>query len=219
MTSIPVSPLLNYTSLYQNILNYAQRNQDIEFSDQIPFIIQMAQSRISYDLNVLGTEKIVTGTLNPGTPTLLKPSNLANTISITIQNPDNENENIILEKRLTEYLSDFLINDQNSAAHPIYYSDNSFYDYLIAPIPVTPVNYKLIYHEYLQPLGDLNQTNWITDRAPHLLLYACLRDSCVFFNAIQEEQWFGNLYREALENILKQDARGQLDRSAKGAIN
>lgn len=214
-----VSPYLTYSSLYQNLLNYAQRTQDAQYSDQIPFIIQMAQSRISYDLNVLGTEKIVTGVLNANTPTLLKPSNLANTISITVQNPNNENENIILEKRLTEYLSDFLINNQFTSNHPIYYSDNSFYDYLLAPIPVVDVNYKLIYHEYLQPLSDINQTNWITERAPHLLLYACLRDSCVFFNAMQEEQWFAGLYREALENILKQDSRGQLDRSGKGVLN
>ena len=213
------SPILTYSSLYQNLLNYAQRTQDTQYSDQIPFIIQMAQSRISYDLNVIGTEKIVTGVLNANTPTLLKPSNWANTISFTIQNPSNENENIVLEKRLTEYLSDFLVNNQNTAPYPIYYSDNAFFDFLIAPIPSVDVNYKLIYHEYLQPLSETNQTNWITERAPHLLLYACLRDSCVFFNAIQEEQWFGGLYKEALENIMKQDARGQFDRSAKGVIN
>lgn len=213
------SPYLTYTSLYQNLLNYAQRTQDVQYADQIPFIIQMAQSRISYDLNVLGTEKIVTGVLTALNPTLLKPSNLANTISITVQNPDNENENIVLEKRLTEYLSDFLVNNQNTKSHPIYYSDNSYFDYLLAPIPLVNVNYKLIYHEYLQPLSEINQTNWITERAPHLLMYACLRDSCVFFNAIQEEQWYGNLYKEALENMTKQDMRGQLDRAGKGVIN
>lgn len=219
MTSTPISPILTYTSLYNNLLNYAQREGDTQFADQIPFIIQMAQTRISYDLNVLGMEKIVEGTLTASTPTLLKPSNWMNTVSITVFDPANDGFSTTLEKRTTEFLQDLVSNYSPDESNPLYYSDNSYFDYLIAPIPMVDTPYKLIYHELLQPLSDLNQTNWITYRVPHLLMYAALRDSCVFFNSAKDEQWFGGLYKEALEAIQKQDIIGKTDRAATGKMN
>lgn len=220
MTTItPVSPILTYTSLYNNLLNYAQREGDTQFAEQIPFIIQMAQTRISYDLNVLGMEKIVEGTLTALTPTLLKPSNWMNTVSITVFDPANDGFSTTLEKRTTEFLQDLVSNYSPDKSNPLYYSDNSYFDYLIAPIPLVNTPYKLIYHELLQPLSELNQTNWITYRVPHLLMYAALRDSCVFFNSAKDEQWFGGLYKEALEAIQKQDILGKTDRAATGKMN
>lgn len=218
-TLTPVSPILNYTSLYNNLLNYAQREGDTQFSEQIPFIIQMAQTRISYDLNVLGMEKIVTGTLNALTPTLLKPANWMNTVSITVFDPTNDGFSTTLEKRTTEFLQDLVSSYSPDNLNPLYYSDNSYFDYLIAPIPMVNTPYKLIYHELLEPLSENNQTNWITYRVPHLLMYAALRDSCVFFNSAKDEQWFGGLYKEALEAIQKQDMLGKTDRAATGKMN
>lgn len=218
-TLTPVSPILNYTSLYNNLLNYAQREGDTQFSEQIPFIIQMAQTRISYDLNVLGMEKIVTGTLNALTPTLLKPANWMNTVSITVFDPTNDGFSTTLEKRTTEFIQDLVSSYSPDNLNPLYYSDNSYFDYLIAPIPMVNTPYKLIYHELLEPLSENNQTNWITYRVPHLLMYAALRDSCVFFNSAKDEQWFGGLYKEALEAIQKQDMLGKTDRAATGKMN
>lgn len=220
MTTItPVSPILTYTSLYNNLLNYAQREGDTQFSEQIPFIIQMAQTRISYDLNVLGMEKIVDGTLTALTSTLLKPSNWMNTVSITVFDPENDGFSTTLEKRTTEFLQDLVSSFSPDKSNPLYYSDNSYFDYLIAPIPIVDTPYKLIYHELLEPLSEMNQTNWITYRVPHLLMYAALRDSCVFFNSAKDEQWFGGLYKEALEAIQKQDTLGKADRAANGKMN
>jgi hypothetical protein len=218
-TTTPVSPILTYTSLYNNLLNYAQREGDTQFAEQIPFIIQMAQTRISYDLNVLGMEKIVEGTLPAQTETLLKPANWMSTVSISVFNPNNDGFCTTLQKRTTEFVQRLLASYLPDYSTPLYYSDNTYFDYLIAPIPLVPTPYKLIYHELLEPLSNQNQTNWITYRVPHLLMYAALRDSCVFFNSAKDEQWFGGLYKEALDAIQKQDILGKTDRTSNGKIN
>jgi hypothetical protein len=223
MTTTPSSPITTYTTLKDTLIQYAQRQGDVEFENKIPYIIYMAQCRISWDLNILGLQKIVTGTWNNNISSIPKPSNWLSTVSITMEDPDNEYQKFVLKKRLREYLSEYLIND-SERGRPMYYSDNDFNSYLIAPIPNTVAvvqgyPFTLIYHELLEPLSDFNQINWVTQRVPHLLLYACMGDASIFFVSLEDQAKYKQIYDQALQPILELDKRGMFDRSSMGAFN
>lgn len=217
------SPITTYTTLSRTLLDYAQRQGDTQFINKIPFIIYMAQCRISWALNVLGTESVVSGIWNSLTPAIEKPNNWLATISFEILDPENGNQIIVLKKRLREYMTDLLASPDNTGV-PKYYSDNDFNSYLIAPIPkvlngYTGYPFTLIYHTLLQPLSEINQSNWITQRVPHLLLYACMGDASIFFGSLDENSKYSAIYEKELMAIQALDKRGQLDRSTKGELN
>ena len=64
-------------------------------------------------------------------------------------------------------------------------------------------------------LSASNETNWLTDEAPELLLNKCLSELCVFTKDMNKFGLFDGRYKERLKSFGGQDMRKVMDRAAK----
>lgn len=95
--------------------------------------------------------------------------------------------------------------DPRRVDDPLYYSDYDYYHYLIVPTPNRPSPVELNYYEQPPLLDDANQTNWLTDLQPNLLLYRALVEAAPFLKNEERLQTWQGLYGEAAQAITGQD--------------
>jgi hypothetical protein len=66
-------------------------------------------------------------------------------------------------------------------------------------------SFEIQYHERPEPLDTTNQTNWNTQYAPQLLVYASLLEAQPFLMRPERTQEFMGLYQAAMTSIAKEE--------------
>lgn len=191
---------LTYASLLSDVEVYAERDDD-PFVNQIPRFVMMAENRLASEVRGLGLQKYVTGNLN-GT-TLVKPERWRETVSFNVTVAD---QRIFLQERTYDYCRAFCP-DPTITGTPRYYADYEYEHFLIVPTPASTYAFELAYYERPEPLSDTNQTNWITQYAPQLLLYATLLEAQPFLKRPERIAEFQGLYDRALQGIAQESTR------------
>lgn len=162
---------MTYNSLLADVAMYAERN-DRPFIDQVPRFVMLAENRIASQTRGLGLLKIVTGTFEPGQDVVAKPARWRETGTFMVR--DAESSATFLKSRSYTFCRSFAPN-ASSTGLPQYYADYGYEHFLVAAKPDQAYNFELAYFERPLPLDQTTQTNWTTQYAPQLLLYATLR--------------------------------------------
>jgi hypothetical protein len=189
---------MTYDSLIRDIQIYAERN-DAPFVEQIPRFIELAENRLAVEVKNLGYVRVVSGVLSSNT--LAKPSRWRRTKSFSIMlNGDRK----YLFQRSYEYCRTFA-HSNTVTGTPRYFADYDYEHFLIVPTPDIPYSFELRYYERPTPLSYSVQTNWITQYAPQLLLYASLLEAMPFLKTSERIAEFQALYDRAMQGILNED--------------
>jgi len=191
---------LTYSSLLSDVTIYAER-RDEPFTTQIPRFIMLAENRLASEVRGLGVQKYVTGKMN--THTLPKPEGWRETISMNISTASGR---VFLQQRTYDYARTFSP-DSTVRGLPRYYADYGYEHYLIVPTPLANYDFELSYYERPEPLSLNNQTNWFTQYAPQLLLYATLLEAQPFLKRPELLQQWQALYDRAVQGISNESAR------------
>jgi len=189
---------MTYYSLIQDVQDYCERNDD-PFLNQIPRFVMMAENRIASEAKPFGFMRTVSGTLNGNT--LVKPVRWRKTKSFSLLIGATRK---YLFERGYEYLRSYWP-DASLQDVPYYYADYDFEHFYVAPTPNLQYTFELRYYERPQPLSEANQTNWTTQYAPQLLLYATLLEAMPFLKTSERIPEFQSLYTQALSAIIKED--------------
>lgn len=203
---------MTYNTLVLQIQNYLNRYDDILIA-QIPNFIYQAEQRIARESKNIGLEKYVTNTFDAGEAVLAKPGRWRRTISFNYGTGVNFNNRNQLYLRTYEYARSYWPN-QTLLGNPLYYCDYSYTHFLIVPTPIDFFPFELSYLELPAPLTLLNQTNWLTNYAPDLLLYACLLEAIPFLKNDERIPVWEKLYDRALASVENQDQLRYLDRTS-----
>lgn len=198
---------MTYDSLVQDIMNYCERS-DQPFYDQIPRFILLAENRIASEDKPLGFVRTVTGTLNGAI--LKKPVRWRKTKNFSILNGSVRD---YLYNRGYEYLRTFWP-DNTKTGVPLYYADYDYEHFLIAATPDKQYPFEIQYYELPEPLSQINQTNWTTQYAPQLILYASLMEAMPFLKTSERIPEFQGLYDRALAAIIKEGQNRSVDNAA-----
>ncbi len=67
--------------------------------------------------------------------------------------------------------------DRTQTEQPRFYSDYDYTNFFVVPTPDISYPFELSYYEKPIPLSETNQTNWLTENAPDMLLYATLLEA------------------------------------------
>jgi hypothetical protein len=211
---------MTYATLYADIQAYAERG-DEPFIAQIPRFIMLAENRIAAEARGLGFVQSVTDDLVIGSAgsALQKPARWRETVSLTIGTgtPPNYttapfNYRQRLKLRSYEYCRQYWP-DASLNSTPLYYSDWTWERFFIAPCPDQTYPYELLYHERPVPLDDANQTNWTTQYAPQLILFASLLEASGWVkNADLIKSW-QEQYDRALKQVEFESRQRIFDRS------
>lgn len=217
---------MDYTTLLNQIIAYANRGGSIEFAAAIPYFIEMGQQKIWKELNTTGFQKAVDGQFQANNANISKPSDWQETISIIYGSADNFFiNNVVLFPRSYEFCINYWpnVNLSDAANPPLFYSDyqpgqenvSPYKYYLIVPTPDKEYNYQITYIGRPNLITNENQTNILTNYYPDLLFYAAFLEALIYLKDDQRMPVYTKLYQESLTSANNLTKDRYIDRSVK----
>ena len=205
---------MTFTSLQEDVRRYLERGgaTDPIVYDQIPRLITLAERRIARELKIQGFQTVVNTTLQAGLAVYPKPDRWRDTISMNVGTGANYNTHSPVFTRSYEYVRSYWPNETETGT-PIFYADYNYSNWIFAPTPDANYPLEVLYYELPPLLDDTNQTNWLTEFAPNILLYGVLVEATPFVKDDERVQLWQSYYDRALAAINGEDIQKIMDRS------
>ena len=205
---------MTFTSLQEDVRRYLERGgaTDPIVYDQIPRLITLAERRIARELKIQGFQTVVNTTLQAGLAVYPKPDRWRDTISMNVGTGANYNTHSPIFTRSYEYVRSYWPNETETGT-PIFYADYNYSNWIFAPTPDANYPLEVLYYELPPLLDDTNQTNWLTEFAPNILLYGVLVEATPFVKDDERVQLWQSYYDRALAAINGEDIQKIMDRS------
>ena len=147
-----------------------------DLTSYIPDFINQAEFRLSREIRPAGFERYTSSAMTAGDPFLTTPSRYQGAISLHVIVSSARKA---VFNRSYSWLLDYWPT-QATTGVPKYYADMGDSALKVAPTPASDYSFELAYYEKLQPLDSSNETNWLTENAPDILLYASLLEAAPF---------------------------------------
>lgn len=205
---------VTFTSLQETLRRYIERGTvaDSTVFSQLPELINMAERNIAIDLNVTGIRQVVSSAMTAGTSVYEKPVGWRRTVSINFGTGTTFDTRTPLFTRSYEYCRNYWPDDSVQGT-PKFYSDYSDRYMLITPTPDRAYQFEMIYYARPPLLDDTNQTNWITEEWPQLLIYATLKEVAPFMKEDERMATWDGMYQQRLQAISDDDLKKVVDRN------
>jgi hypothetical protein len=201
---------MTYDSLLTDVRRYLERGFTLESDqivyEQLPRLVTLAERRIARELKIQGFIRAVTTPLSVGVAVYLKPDRWRDTVSMTVNGSP-------IYARSYEYCRNYWPNEAQTGA-PQFYADYDYQHWLITPPPATSQTLEILYYEQPRFLDDEFQTNWLTEYAPDLLLYATLLEASPFLKNDERIGVWQQMYDRAAQALSGEDLKRIMDRSS-----
>lgn len=205
-----MSYTMTYTTLLEDVRRYLERGFTAESDqivyEQLPRLITLGERRISRELKITGFIRAVTTQLQTGVATYRKPDRWRDTVSMTLNGTP-------IFARAYEYCRNYWP-DEAQTGVPQFYADYDYQHWLITPVPNADSTLEILYYEQPRFLGEDFQTNWLTEYAPDLLLYATLLEATPFLKKDERIGTWQQMYDRAAQALNGEDLKRIMDRSA-----
>lgn len=203
--------VMTYNTLTESAKRWLLRVDDTDFSAELPRMIDTVERKVARAIKILLGIKYAAATTATGQPGGLvqKPARWLETASFLIGTGTGSTTNVILEQRPYDYCLK-VFPDATSTGQPRFYSDMEFDYILLTPSPDLAYPYQIGYYERPDPIGEDNQTNWLTTNAPDLLLYGTLLEAAPFLKADDRIPMWQKAYDDKLAQLLGEDASRQI---------
>ena len=213
---------MTFSSLQSDVQKYLERGDslttDPDVFAQIPRLITLAERRIATELKLEGFKVVATFPLVRSQSVYNKPARWKRTVSMRYALASDGETRAPLNPRAYDFLRTFWPNSTLTAA-PEYYADYDYDHWLIAPTPDAAYIAEVIYYEMPALLDDATQTNWLTDHAPQLLLYAVLLEATPFLKDDVRIATWQNLYDRTAAMLSGEDISRIIDASVQRESN
>lgn len=203
---------MTYDSLVTDILVYVDRN-DQPLKDQVPRFIMQAENRIASEVQNLGMQRAVNSVMTVGEPIIAKPTRWRETVSFNIGTGINHQRRTPLFERTYEWVRAFAA-DPTVLGQPRYYADYNQDHFIVGLSPDYAYPFELIYRERLEPLSSANQTNWLTEYAPQLILSACMLEAQPFLKNLEMIAMWQATYDRSAQALTKEQNSRVTDRNS-----
>jgi len=201
---------MTYDSLLVDVRRYLERGftqeSDQIVYDQLPRLVTLGERRIARELKIQGFIRAVTTPLSTGVAVYLKPDRWRDTVSMTVTGSP-------IFARSYEYCRSYWPDEAETGA-PQFYADYDFQHWLITPPPDDDYDLEILYYEQPALLGEDLQTNWLTDYAPDLILYATLLEASPFLKNDERVGMWQAMYDRSAKALSGEDLGRIMDRSA-----
>jgi hypothetical protein len=198
-----------FNSLKDDLKRYLERGypEDTEVVAQIPRLINAAERAIASQLKILGLLEAVTSDLTAGVSVYAKPDRWRETVSMAAGTPRRQ-----IFARGYEYCRTYWP-DETLRDVPEFYADYDYLHWLIVPTPVATIPWEIMYYQLPQLLDNVNQSNWLSEYAPNVLLYRSLLEATPFLKNDERIQVWEGFYRDELGKLDVNNIRKVVDRN------
>lgn len=200
--------ITNYTDLKSEMADWLDRD---DLTTDIPNFIALAEQQIARNIKPNGFERVVTSTMTANDPVISRPTRLK--VVRWFRLTDGNASDPMLKRRPYSFLREYWP-DSSSTGTPKYYSDYGPNFFLVAPTPNSADAFEIGYFERLNPLSDSNTTNWLTENAPDLILYASLLQASPYLKNDPRIQTWNAFYDEISQQIMEEDKRFRTDEAS-----
>jgi hypothetical protein len=140
-----------------------------------------------------------------------KPDRWRTTVSF---NYGIDNQYTQLFPRSYEYVRSYWPN-RDETSPPLFYADYDYNNWIVSPTPDQAYPFEVLVYQLLPLLDDSNQTNWLTEYAPQVLLYASLLEATPFLKNDERIAVWQSMYDRSAQALNGEDLSKILDRSAR----
>jgi len=193
--------VLTYDTLTSLVQQYLER-KDAAVVAFIPTAIMLAEFEIAENIKTLGQMIVANSNMNIGNPVIAKPARWRKTVSMTLTAVDGTTQPILLRK--LEYLKQYWQNVSTTDT-PLFYADYDYDNWYVAPTPSAAFAFQTLCYTRLQPLASDNQTNWITQNAPNVMLFGTLKQTAPFLKDDARLAVWSQLFDTALAALKTEE--------------
>lgn len=204
--------VMTYNSLVSQILDYLDRD-DADTTAEVPNFIYQAEQRIARESKNIGFVQYVTSNFTPGVWVYPKPARWRRNITFNYGTGTGNNVRNPVVLRSYEFLRNYWPDPTQTSA-PLFYSEYGYSNFLIAPTPDQAYPFEYGYLELPEPITPSNQTNWLTNYVPDVLLYATLLEAIPFLKNDERVPVWEAKYATAISSLNAQDDQRVLDRQS-----
>jgi hypothetical protein len=188
-------PASSYAELQSSIADWLNRS-DLE--NRIPDFISLGETRLSRELHLGQLETRAQTTTVSGQAYISRPTDSNGIRSIRLMTSPVQN----LQFEPSETIDMRYMGSTNGK--PIAYTiegDNI----RLAPTPDSEYTLEISYEQKPAQLSSANTTNWYTDNAPDLLLFASLIEASPFIRDMEMVMYWVQAYEKAKREMQKRD--------------
>ena len=201
-----------YSYLKTDIINTIE-NDSTEFSDQISYFIQRAESRIMKELDDVALDTYTTITLTAGNPVVSLPDG-----TLVVRNVNfTTNASVVtpLLQRTYEYAIDYW-NKPTSVGTPRYYARKTNTQIYIVPTPTSTLTGEVQYTKQPLALASATDTsattsNYFSESCYNALFNACMIEANYFIKDFQVVQAWEATYKNSIDALRNQARRTRRD--------
>lgn len=190
--------ITSYSTLKTAMAGWLDRS---DLTSTLDDFIDLAEAQIARDLRVSAMVSALDETIASGVITV--PAGFLGFTSVYI---DGSTTQPLRVTSADSIYRDYPLRSSDSKPKYIAQEGTSF---IFGPYPDSAYNVKGGYYAKLSPLGDGTggtvTTNYLTDEAPDLLLFACLRESYRYLMDHEKAEYFNGLAGRALMEANERD--------------
>ena len=187
-----------YATLVDTLYGYLSTDANGIPTADMNTIIQQAEQRIYYDVQIPVLKKNVTGSLTSGNRYLSTPTDYLATYSIAVNN--NGVYEYLLPKEVAFLREAYPAT--NATGVPRYYAIFDNDTIMVAPTPNS--NYPVELHYFYEPPSIVTDTDgtWLSENAESALLYGCLLEAYTYLKGEADLiALYAGRYKEAIEAL------------------
>ncbi len=209
--------VLTYATLVTALEFYLQR-LDANFVSEIPLFIMLGQRRVARELKILGNKVFIEGSLAVGAVFLAKPADWLNSsdfyIGSNVPPAVGFHTWAPLKQRSYGYCIQYWP-DATQTTQPKYIADYTYNSWYVAPTPDLAYPYRFSYYQLPSLIAENQQTNWLTENAPDVLLYAALLETASYLQDDDRIPTWQKYYDLAKNSLSEEDMRRIYDAFSK----
>lgn len=197
-----------YAYLKSDIINTIE-NDSTEFSDQISFFVQRAESRIMKELDDVALDTYTTITLTAGNPVVSLPDG-----TLVVRNVNfTTNASVVtpLLQRTYEYAIDYFPYASASTGTPRYYARKNNTQIYIVPTPASTVTGEIQTVARPASLTSASPTNYYSEFCYNALFYRCMFEANFFMKNWEVSQVWEAQYKNSIDGLRNQARRTRQD--------
>lgn len=204
----------NYAYLKTDIINTTE-NDSAEFENQIPFLIEKAEIRLTKDLDDVGLTEFSSFSFTASNPVVSLPADTRIIRSVNYKTSVSSNITTLLQ-RPYEYAIDYFPHASASTGTPRYYSRKTQTAIYVVPTPASTLTGEISYVR--RPIGlasatgtSVTTSNYFSEFCYDALFYACMMEAARFNKSTEDLQLYQGDYVNAVEGLRNQARRSRQD--------